>query len=409
MGNAPAFTMLMFRPRGMPWYKNTACIDSRSSFSPRKEKDRLLSPPLNETAGCICFSVPTAFKKSRPYALCSSSPVAIVRMLQSKMMSSAGNPTRLGSVKILKHRSQMRTLSSYVAAWPSSSNAITTTAQPYRRISRACRTNSSSPTFREIEFTTAFAAKHFRPSITTSNLLESSMNGTLRMSSSPMHKCKKRRIADLPSIRSASKLKSITVAPASTCSRQICSAAVHSPFDISRLNFKLPIRLHRSPTLMNWVASESGSVPASFISGFTRSFGSGRSSAADSGTITSWSWHSKLKQPDSPACRSQKVCRNAAETSASAAASEPEEEKPSITQHAAFSRRFSYCSAASVFNLPVLASIAAASSKEMPTHHGRKCCTDISHASNDIPETVTYSPSTFSILVVTISGNGARR
>ena len=49
------------------------------------------------------------------------------------------------------------------SAWPSSSKAITTTAAPYLRHSRAWETNSSSPLFSEIELTIALPCTHLRP------------------------------------------------------------------------------------------------------------------------------------------------------------------------------------------------------------------------------------------------------
>ena len=96
-------------------------------------------------------------------------PVATVRMLGSKMMSSAGKPTC--SVSSLNARWQMRTLSSTSTAWPCSSNAITTTAAPYCRHRRARRRNSASPSLRLIELTIALPCTALRPASRTDHLL----------------------------------------------------------------------------------------------------------------------------------------------------------------------------------------------------------------------------------------------
>ena len=82
-------------------------------------------------------------------------PVAIARMLGSKMMSDGSKPA--SSVSSRYARSQISTLRSTVSACPCSSNAITTTAAPYRLIRRAFSRKSSSPSFRLIEFTMPLA------------------------------------------------------------------------------------------------------------------------------------------------------------------------------------------------------------------------------------------------------------
>ena len=79
---------------------------------------------------------------------------------------------------------QIATLRSTVSAWPFSSNAITTTAAPWRRTVRACLMNSASPSLSEIEFTTGLPWMHFRPVSITENFDESTITGTRAMSGS---------------------------------------------------------------------------------------------------------------------------------------------------------------------------------------------------------------------------------
>jgi len=68
------------------------------------------------------------------------------------MISSGKNPTF--SVSSLYALLQMLTLFSTVVAYPSSSNAIITTAAPYFYIMLAFAKKSSSPSFSEMELTT---------------------------------------------------------------------------------------------------------------------------------------------------------------------------------------------------------------------------------------------------------------
>ena len=70
-------------------------------------------------------------------------------------------------------------------AWPSSSNAITTTAEPCFLTIFACLMNSSSPPFNEIELTIHLPWTHLRPASTTWNFDESTMIGTC--TSMPLH------------------------------------------------------------------------------------------------------------------------------------------------------------------------------------------------------------------------------
>ena len=150
-------------------------------------------------------------------------PVAIAKMFGSKMMSSAGKPTR--SVRILYARSQMETLRAAVSAWPCSSNAITITAAPYRRTSVAWRMNSASPSFIEIELTTPLPWRHLSPVSITFHFDESSMNGTRAIAGSVAARFRNFFIAASASSIPSSKLMSMITAPASTCWRATSSAA----------------------------------------------------------------------------------------------------------------------------------------------------------------------------------------
>ena len=80
-----------------------------------------------------------------------------------------------------KHK---QTLSSLVAAWPVSSNAMTTTAAPWSLTIAAWRRNASSPSLSEIELTMHLPCAHLRPASTIGNLDESIMNGTRLISGS---------------------------------------------------------------------------------------------------------------------------------------------------------------------------------------------------------------------------------
>ena len=100
-----------------------------------------------------------------------------------------------------------------VAAWPSSSNAITTAAAPSRRIARACARNDSSPSFRLIEFAIPFPWMHFRPATIAEKRELSTMIGTRAISGSVAITFRNVVIASSASRRSASMLTSIRFAP----------------------------------------------------------------------------------------------------------------------------------------------------------------------------------------------------
>mmetsp|Transcript_68680 Transcript_68680/g.121381 ORF Transcript_68680/g.121381 Transcript_68680/m.121381 type:complete len:284 (+) Transcript_68680:1685-2536(+) len=77
----------------MAWCRNTAWIDSRITFTPRKPNERLEMPPEILTKGQSSLILLVALMKSTPYEACSSMPVPMVSTFGSKMISSGGNFT----------------------------------------------------------------------------------------------------------------------------------------------------------------------------------------------------------------------------------------------------------------------------------------------------------------------------
>ena len=77
--------------------------------------------------------------------------------------------------------------------------------------------NTSSPSFREIEFTIDLPCRHFNPASITSHLEESIITGTRAISGSDMMRFRKVVISVRASSRPSSILTSITKAPSSTC------------------------------------------------------------------------------------------------------------------------------------------------------------------------------------------------
>src|SRR5215469_10892143 len=144
----------------------------------------------------------------------------------------------------------MRILSSYEAAWPCSSKAITTAAAPYLRIVAACSRNLVSPSFSEIEFTMPLPCMPLSPASITSHFEESIMKGTLATSGSLDRYCRKRVIAVTPSIMPSSMQMSRTLAPFSTCWRAILTAPSYLPSLMSLANLGDPATLVRSPMTM---------------------------------------------------------------------------------------------------------------------------------------------------------------
>ncbi|GIT12750.1 MAG: hypothetical protein CM1200mP34_1560 [Verrucomicrobiales bacterium] len=152
-------------------------------------------------------------------------------------------------VSSLYDRVQISTRRSVVSAWPVSSNAITTTAAPYRRIDRACPRNCSSPSFKLIELTMPLPWMHFRPASMTDHFELSIMIGTREMFGSEAIRLRNRVIAASESSMLSSMFTSIICAPFSTCCRATASASSYWSFLISLAKRGEPVTLVRSPTL----------------------------------------------------------------------------------------------------------------------------------------------------------------
>ena len=91
-GRAPALTIAMSRPARIAWYRNTAWIASRTRSLPRNANDTLDTPPLIRASGSSALRRRVASKNEIAYCACSSMPVAIAKMLGSRMISSGANP-----------------------------------------------------------------------------------------------------------------------------------------------------------------------------------------------------------------------------------------------------------------------------------------------------------------------------
>ena len=85
--------------------------------------------------------------------------------------------------------------------------------------------NAASPSFSEIEFTTALPCRHFSPASITENFEKSTITGTRAMSGSAAIRLRNVTIACSESSRPSSMLTSMICAPFSTWSRAIASAA----------------------------------------------------------------------------------------------------------------------------------------------------------------------------------------
>ncbi len=85
--------------------------------------------------------------------------------------------------------------------------------------------NAASPSFIEIEFTTALPCTHLRPASITENFDESTITGTRAMSGSAAIRLRNVTIAFSESSRPSSMLTSMICAPFSTWSRATSSAA----------------------------------------------------------------------------------------------------------------------------------------------------------------------------------------
>ena len=91
-GMTPALTIAMSRPALIAWYRNTAWIASRTRSLPRNANETLDTPPLTRAYGSVALTRRVASKNAFAYSACSSMPVAIAKMLGSRMMSSGANP-----------------------------------------------------------------------------------------------------------------------------------------------------------------------------------------------------------------------------------------------------------------------------------------------------------------------------
>ncbi len=215
-------------PCWIPWYRKAEWIASRTRLFPLKEKETLLTPPMICAPGKFSLIHLAALKKSRAFFLCSSIPVATGKMLGSKMISEGSNPA--SSVRILYALPQISFRRGKVSAWPSSSKAIQMTAAPKRRMILARRRNSSSPSFRLMEFTTPFPCMHFNPARMTSHFEESTIMGILAISGSEAMRFRKCVISSALSNIPSSILTSRIWAPPSTWSSATFSALSYSLF-----------------------------------------------------------------------------------------------------------------------------------------------------------------------------------
>ena len=144
-------------------------------------------------------------------------PVAMVRIFGSKMISCGWKwISRSGYDRPCW---QISILRSKVAAWPSSSKAMTITAAPYFLIFGHFSLKASSPSFRLMELTIALPCRHFSPASITCHLEESIMTGTLAMSGSAESRFRNLTMDFSASSMASSILISITWAPLSTCCR----------------------------------------------------------------------------------------------------------------------------------------------------------------------------------------------
>ena len=199
-------------------------------------------------------------------------PVAIAKMLGSRMMSALVKPACSVSSRWARVRTSIRR--STESAWPCSSKAMTTAAAPYRRHSRAWRRNSSSPSLRLIELTTPRPWSWRSPASSTDHLELSTMTGTAAMSGSAARRRRNRVMAATPSSIASSMFTSSSTAPFTTWSRAIATAssspARSSPRApaISRANLREPVTLVRSPMLTKappGIGMVSGSRPARWV------------------------------------------------------------------------------------------------------------------------------------------------
>ena len=189
-------------------------------------------------------------------------PVPTVRMLGSKIRSCGAKPTCSTSKRYARSATAMRR--SNVSAWPCSSNAITTTAAPKRFATLARSRNAASPSFSEIELTTPFPCRCFRPASSVGQDDESSITGTRATSGSAARRRRKAAMVAGPSMSPSSTFTSIICAPASTWTRATSTAPERSPEVTRRRKRREPVTLVRSPTFTRFDSGRmtNGSSPA---------------------------------------------------------------------------------------------------------------------------------------------------
>ncbi len=162
------------------------------------------------------------------------------------------------------------TLSSFSAACPFSSNAITTTAAPYFINFLAFEIKLSSPSLSEIELTIGLPWMHFNPDSKISHFDESIIKGTRQISGSAAKRFKNLTIHFSESSKPSSKFISIMFAPFSTCclATDIASSKLFSLINL--LNFGEPVTLVLSPIIKKGLSFSGGifrgSRPLSLVS-----------------------------------------------------------------------------------------------------------------------------------------------
>ena len=214
--------------------------------------------------------------KSTAYFACSSIPVPMERIFTSKIISCGATPA--SSVSNLYALEQIAIFLSYVVAWPSSSNAITTIAAPSDFMTRAFRTNSSGPSFRLMEFTMHLPCVFLRPARMVSQCDESIISAAFATAGSFEMYRTKRSISLALSSMASSMFMSMTVAPSSICFAAICNASSYLPSAMRRANFLEPATFVLSPTLVklfSFTSTVTASSPLT-VNGFAETIVMGR-------------------------------------------------------------------------------------------------------------------------------------
>ena len=110
---------------------------------------------------------------------------------------------------------------------------------------------ASSPSFKEMEFTTHFPCTTFKPASMMSHFELSIIIGTREISGSAAIKFRNFTIAYSPSNIPSSILMSMICAPPSTCCLAMSNASSYFSSLINRRNFLEPVTLVLSPTFTN--------------------------------------------------------------------------------------------------------------------------------------------------------------